>query len=187
MDDLFSLEGQERRRRRRRRRHGPRASPPGSSATAPRSRIADVNEEALEQVGRGSRRRRPARRCAPIVVDCTDEEQRRGASSTSAVADMGRVDVLVNAHGYNVKAPATEFPMDEWDKLFSVNVRGVMMCCKHFGAAHGRAGRRQDHQPLVDARPARRARRQPRLLREQGRRGHDHQAAGRASWRQNKV
>ncbi len=24
--------------------------------------------------------------------------------------------------------------MDEWDKLFSVNVSSVMICCKHFGA-----------------------------------------------------
>ena len=62
--------------------------------------------------------------------------RKRAASRAGrrAVSDMGRVDILVNALGYNVKAPATEFPMDEWDKLFSVNIRGVMMCCKHFGA-----------------------------------------------------
>jgi NAD(P)-dependent dehydrogenase (short-subunit alcohol dehydrogenase family) len=41
--------------------------------------------------------------------------------------------VLVNAQGFNVKAPATEFPLEDWDKLFAVNVRGVMLCCKHFG------------------------------------------------------
>ena len=50
----------------------------------------------------------------------------------SAVADMGRVHILINAQGFNVKAPATEFPMADWDKLFMVNVRGVMLCCKHF-------------------------------------------------------
>ena len=49
-----------------------------------------------------------------------------------AVADMGRVHILINAQGFNVKAPATEFPVADWDKLFSVNVRGVMLCCKHF-------------------------------------------------------
>jgi gluconate 5-dehydrogenase len=50
----------------------------------------------------------------------------------NAVADMGRVHVLINAQGFNVKAPATDFPLADWDKLFSVNVRGVMICCKHF-------------------------------------------------------
>jgi NAD(P)-dependent dehydrogenase (short-subunit alcohol dehydrogenase family) len=67
------------------------------------------------------------------TVDCTLESSVQ-ALADRAVADMGRVDVLVNAQGYNAKAPATEFPMDEWDKLFSINVRGVMMACKVFGA-----------------------------------------------------
>ncbi|OFV80537.1 MAG: hypothetical protein A2W26_02080, partial [Acidobacteria bacterium RBG_16_64_8] len=51
-----------------------------------------------------------------------------------AVGDMGRIHVLVNAQGFNVKAPATEFPLADWDKLFHVNVRGVMLFCKHFAA-----------------------------------------------------
>jgi NAD(P)-dependent dehydrogenase (short-subunit alcohol dehydrogenase family) len=51
-----------------------------------------------------------------------------------AVADMGRIHVLVNAQGFNAKAPATEFPVADWDTLFHVNVRGVMLFCKHFGA-----------------------------------------------------
>ncbi len=66
-------------------------------------------------------------------VDCCDESS-IARLVAAVVADAGRVDVLVNAQGYNFKAPATEFPMDEWDKLFAVNVRGVMACCKAFGA-----------------------------------------------------
>lgn len=49
------------------------------------------------------------------------------------VSDMGSIDVLVNAQGYNVKSEATQFPMDEWEKLFAVNVGSVMICCKHVG------------------------------------------------------
>ena len=45
---------------------------------------------------------------------------------------MQRIHVLVNAQGFNIKAAATEFPLEDWDKLFNVNVRGVMLCCKHF-------------------------------------------------------
>ena len=48
--------------------------------------------------------------------------------------DNGRVDILVNSQGFNSKFPATEFPMDVWDDLFNVNVKGVMICCKFFGA-----------------------------------------------------
>jgi NAD(P)-dependent dehydrogenase (short-subunit alcohol dehydrogenase family) len=66
-------------------------------------------------------------------VDATDESSVQGLVD-AAVAGMGRVDILVNALGYNFKAHATEFPMDEWDRLFSVNVKAVMLACKLFGA-----------------------------------------------------
>ena len=95
--------------------------------------LADVNPEALEQVAVALTEAtgKPVR---TYVIDCTDEASVKGVVD-SAVADMGgRVDVLVNALGYNVKGSAIDFPMDEWDKLFSVNVKGVMMSCKHFGA-----------------------------------------------------
>ena len=64
----------------------------------------------------------------------TDDESSVEMLVAGIVADMGRVHVLINASGFNVKAPAAEFPMADWDKLFSVNVRGVMMSCKHFEA-----------------------------------------------------
>ena len=73
---------------------------------------------------------------APVVtreVDATDESSMQ-ALVAATVASLGKVDILVNALGYNFKASATEFPMDEWDRLFSVNVRAVMMACKLFGA-----------------------------------------------------
>lgn len=66
-------------------------------------------------------------------VDATDEESMQ-ALVDATVASMGSVDILVNALGYNFKAHATEYPMDEWDKLFAVNVKAVMMACKLFGA-----------------------------------------------------
>ncbi|MEM3441755.1 MAG: SDR family oxidoreductase, partial [Candidatus Bathyarchaeia archaeon] len=34
---------------------------------------------------------------------------------------------------YNAKSPATEFPIQEWDKLFDINVKGTMLACKEFG------------------------------------------------------
>ena len=67
------------------------------------------------------------------LVDATDETSVQQLVD-DAVADTGRVDILVNALGYNYKAGATEFPMDEWDKLMAVNVRAVMLACKLFGA-----------------------------------------------------
>jgi len=50
-----------------------------------------------------------------------------------SVRDFGKVDILVNAQGFNKKYKAEEFPMDIFEQMFDVNVVGVMMCCKHFG------------------------------------------------------
>ena len=42
-----------------------------------------------------------------------------------AVAKFGRVDILVNNAGATWGAPTLDFPLEKWDQLFNVNVRGV--------------------------------------------------------------
>jgi gluconate 5-dehydrogenase len=92
--------------------------------------IADINlsglESAVEELNEFSGE--------PINSYRVDTGQESSVAElvASAAADMGRVHVLINAQGFNVKAPATDFPLADWDKLFAVNVRGVMLCCKHF-------------------------------------------------------
>ncbi|HQK99960.1 MAG TPA: glucose 1-dehydrogenase [Smithellaceae bacterium] len=44
-----------------------------------------------------------------------------------AVQKFGRIDILVNNAGATWGAPTLEFPLDKWDQLFNVNVRGVWM------------------------------------------------------------
>ncbi|MFH0915965.1 MAG: glucose 1-dehydrogenase [bacterium] len=94
--------------------------------------LADINvvnlEKAAQEIEAAT-----GQKVRTYPVD-TGQESSVQELAAKAVSDMGRVHVLVNAQGFNAKAPATEFPMDDWDKLFAVNVRGVMMCCKHFAA-----------------------------------------------------
>ncbi|MCD8045393.1 MAG: SDR family oxidoreductase [Clostridiales bacterium] len=66
------------------------------------------------------------------ICDATVEEQVEALAEKS-FADMGKVDILVCSQGFNRKYEAAEFPMDVWDEMFAVNVKGVMMCNKHFG------------------------------------------------------
>lgn len=94
--------------------------------------IADINVAALETAA-GEIEAATGQKVRAYTVDTGDESNVHDLVA-NAVGDMGRVHVLVNAQGFNTKAPATEFPMADWDKLFGVNVRGVMMCCKHFAA-----------------------------------------------------
>ena len=94
--------------------------------------LADVNAVNLEKASQEIETATgQAVRAYPVD---TGQESSVQELVAKAVAEMGRVHILVNAQGYNAKAPATEFPMGDWDKLFDVNVRGVMMCCKHFAA-----------------------------------------------------
>lgn len=51
----------------------------------------------------------------------------------NVLAKFGTVDILVNAHGMNVKSLAVDFKMDQWDKLFAINVRGTFLTCREFG------------------------------------------------------
>lgn len=43
------------------------------------------------------------------------------------------VDILVNNAGTQVRHPAAEFPLDEWDSVLQVNLRAVMQLCQLFG------------------------------------------------------
>ncbi len=51
----------------------------------------------------------------------------------AVVEKYGRIDILVNAMGMNIKHPAFDYKMEDWDKLFDVNVKGTMIMCKAVG------------------------------------------------------
>lgn len=42
------------------------------------------------------------------------------------VITMGRIDILVNAAGINLRHPSLEFPEDDWDLVMQVNLKSVM-------------------------------------------------------------
>lgn len=65
-------------------------------------------------------------------LDATDE-QAVAAMAEHYVKKWGQVHILINAQGFNKKYPAQDFDMDEFRRMFEVNVTGVMLCCKHFG------------------------------------------------------
>ncbi len=67
-----------------------------------------------------------------VASDVTDDTSIKKLIDT-VVEKYGRVDILVNAMGMNIKHEAFEYAMDDWDKLFDVNVKGTMMVCKAAG------------------------------------------------------
>jgi 3-oxoacyl-[acyl-carrier protein] reductase len=67
-----------------------------------------------------------------IKVDVSVEQDTLIMASR-AVEQFGRIDILVNNAGmlYGLtRKPFTEIPIDEWDRIMEVNVKGVLLCCK---------------------------------------------------------
>jgi NAD(P)-dependent dehydrogenase (short-subunit alcohol dehydrogenase family) len=69
---------------------------------------------------------------AAFQVDVTDEQSVQYLADR-VVDRFSTVDILVNSHGMNIKRAALEFPIEDWDRLFEVNVKGFMIPCKIFG------------------------------------------------------
>jgi gluconate 5-dehydrogenase len=61
-----------------------------------------------------------------IAADCAKEEDiRRLARET--MEKMGRIDILVNNAGASWGAPAESHPVEAWDKVMNLNVRGYFI------------------------------------------------------------
>jgi 3-oxoacyl-[acyl-carrier protein] reductase len=116
-------------------------------------------------IGRGLALRLAAEGCSVVVADINGEAARRVAeelpgfgiavevdvSEPGSVEFMrdtvldrfGTVDVLVNnAAVFSTLAlrPFDEIPVDEWDRVMGVNVRGMFLCSRAFVGAMRQAG-----------------------------------------------
>jgi 2-deoxy-D-gluconate 3-dehydrogenase len=66
-----------------------------------------------------------------VHVDLADPRSIDDAADQ--VLAQNTVDILVNNAGTQVRHPAAEFPLDEWDAVLQVNLRAVLQLCQAFG------------------------------------------------------
>lgn len=82
------------------------------------ARRAQRLDELVEELG--------SEHARAIACDVTSEAEVARAYE-AIVADLGRVDGLVNNAGYGSFAPITETSLDEWQRMLDVNVTGSFL------------------------------------------------------------
>ena len=55
--------------------------------------------------------------------------------ATESRAQLGEIDILVNNAGTSWGAPAEDHPLDAWDKVMNLNVRGIFLLTQAVGHA----------------------------------------------------
>ena len=73
-------------------------------------------------------------RCIAIQTDISDEAQVKRIADIAAL-EYGKVDILVNNAGISQLSytPTEDLPLEEWDHVMSVNLKGTFLCSKHIG------------------------------------------------------
>jgi len=93
--------------------------------------VASRNMAKLEEVAKKIRTETKSEAIA-FQVDIT-EKQSVVQLVKQVVSKFGTVDILVNSQGANLKRAAVDFPAEDWDLMFDVNVKGTMISCGEFG------------------------------------------------------
>jgi NAD(P)-dependent dehydrogenase (short-subunit alcohol dehydrogenase family) len=86
------------------------------------------NPEKLAQVAKECRNR--GARVVSVACDVRDSQQVQSMVQ-SAVAEYGKIDVLVNNAGLSGHHEVVDMPEAEWDDLINTNLRGVFLCSKY--------------------------------------------------------
>ncbi len=64
-----------------------------------------------------------------FAADITDPAQAE-AMVGAAQAAFGRVDILINSAGINIRGPIDELTPDDFKRVMDVNVTGTWLCCR---------------------------------------------------------
>jgi len=69
------------------------------------------------------------RRSIGVEMDVRDQAQVE-AMVALVVKEYGRLDILINSAGYADVRPITEFPLDLWETIMDINVKGTFLCSR---------------------------------------------------------
>ncbi len=64
-----------------------------------------------------------------LAADVTDEKAVSGLVA-DAMAQKGRLDILINSAGINIRGPIDELSLDDFQQVMQTNVTGTWLCCR---------------------------------------------------------
>jgi NAD(P)-dependent dehydrogenase (short-subunit alcohol dehydrogenase family) len=67
------------------------------------------------------------RQALGVAADVTEPAQ-VAAAVAEVQARFGRLDILINSAGVNVRRPSLEFTLDDWRQVVDINLTGTFLC-----------------------------------------------------------
>jgi NAD(P)-dependent dehydrogenase (short-subunit alcohol dehydrogenase family) len=88
------------------------------------NRNADEGMKAAEELGQDF-----GIKAISFAADITSQEQTE-AMAARAIEVFGKIDILVNSAGINIRGAIDELSTEDFDKVMEVNVKGTWLCCR---------------------------------------------------------
>ncbi|MDN4596780.1 SDR family NAD(P)-dependent oxidoreductase [Leifsonia virtsii] len=114
-----------------------RATSLAFAAEGARVAVVDLQQEAAEAVA--DEIRAAGGEAIAIAADVSSEPDVQAAVAATVEA-FGGIDVAFNNAGIIRRTTAVETTVEEWDRVFGVNVRGIFLMCKHVVPVMAEAG-----------------------------------------------
>lgn len=86
--------------------------------------IVSRNKEKLEEAA--DRLSGYGTRVVPIPCDVSEADQVKSMVD-QATAEFGSIDVLINNAGINIRKPLVDYEEEDWDRVLSVNLKGIYL------------------------------------------------------------
>jgi NAD(P)-dependent dehydrogenase (short-subunit alcohol dehydrogenase family) len=93
--------------------------------------IVDVDIEEVEKVAREIERK-SSQGVLAFKADVSSSAD-VGQMVKSTLSKFEKIDILVNNAGISMVRPSEELTEEDWDKVMSVNLKGVFICCQAVG------------------------------------------------------